>query len=209
MTCQGPTDYDIYDHPYILLRRRCWRNAPTCRALLRCAQSSRRSRLAPCGRLPAVKPQTAATTATSLMAALALAMPLSVAAQPARTEPHRKLLVIALDNLARARCERGQPCAPATAEERATPPITDDPARVVVEAGSISVIAEHCGLDWQRRNFEPLMKHHRERLRMSERQLALVSLLHGIAMGLVGESVRRTPCSPELKVSTEKRLIAP
>jgi hypothetical protein len=145
----------------------------------------------------------------SLMAALVLAMPLSVAAQPARTEPHRQLLMIALDNLGRARCERGQPCAPATAEERATPPITDDQARAVVETGSISVVAEHCGLDWQRRNFEPLMKHHRERLRMSERQLALISLLHGITMGVVGETVRRTPCSPELKVSTEKRLIAP
>ena len=129
----------------------------------------------------------------SLMAALALAMPLSVGAQPARTEPHRQLLMIALDNLGRARCEGGQPCAPATVEERATPPITDDQARAVVEAGSISVVAEHCGLDWQRRNFEPLMKHHRERLRMSERQLALVSLLHGITMGVVGETVRRTP----------------
>ena len=89
------------------------------------------------------------------------------------------------------------------------PPITDDQARAVVEAGSISVVAEHCGLDWQRRNFESLMKHHRERLRMSERQLALVSLLHGITMGVVGETVRRTPCSAELKVPTEKRLIAP
>ena len=79
----------------------------------------------------------------------------------------------------------------------------------MVEAGSLSVVAEHCGLDWQRRNFEPLMKHHRERLRMSERQLALVSLLHGITMGFVGEIVRRTPCSAELKVATEKRLIAP
>jgi hypothetical protein len=145
----------------------------------------------------------------SLMAALTLAMPLSVAAQPARTELHRQLLMIALDNLGRARCEGGQPCAPATTEERATPPITDDQARAVVDVGSISVVAEHCGLDWQRRNFEPLMKHHRERLRMSERQLALVSVLHGIAMGVLGETVRRTSCSPELKVSTEKRLIAP
>jgi len=145
----------------------------------------------------------------NVIAALALAMPLSLAAQQARPEPHRQLLMIALDNLGRARCEGDQPCAPATAEERATPPITDDQARAVVEAGGISVVAQHCGLDWQRRNFEPLMKHHRARLKMSERQLALVSLLHGITMGFVGESVRRTPCSAELKVASEKRLIAP
>jgi len=62
-------------------------------------------------------------SALASLVVLALPMPLSVAAQPARTEVHRQLFMIALDNLGRARCERGQPCAPATAEERATPPI--------------------------------------------------------------------------------------
>jgi hypothetical protein len=153
-------------------------------------------------------------TSVNLLAAIALAAPFPVAAQAPvtpspRPELHRQFLLMALDSYQRARCEGNQPCAPASAAERATPPITDDQARAIVAAATISTMAEHCQLDWGRRNFVPLMQHHRERLKMNERQMALVGLLHGITMGAVGETVRRTPCTPEMKASTEKRLLAP
>jgi hypothetical protein len=152
-------------------------------------------------------------TSVNLIAALALMMPFPVAAQtPAtpspRPELHRQFLSMALDNYLGALCGN-QPCAPASAAERATPPITDDQARAIVAAATISIMAEHCQLDWERRNFVPLMRHHRERLKMNERQMALVGLLHGITMGALDETVRRNPCTPEMKESIEKRLLAP
>jgi hypothetical protein len=153
-------------------------------------------------------------TSVKLIAAVALVAPFPVAAQaPAtpspRPELHRQFLLIALDNYQKALCGLNQPCAPASAAERATPPITDDQARAIVAAATISTMAEHCELDWERRNFVPLMQHHRERLKMNGRQMALVGLLHGVTMGAVGETVRQTPCTPEMKASTEKRLLVP
>jgi hypothetical protein len=141
--------------------------------------------------------------------AVTLAVPRPALAQSpaARVEPHRQLLSLALDSYAKARCGN-QPCAPVTAAERAKPPITDDQARAIVTAATISVLAEHCQLDWERRNFIPLMRHHRETLKMTERQLALVGLLHGVTMGAYAETVRKSTCTPEAKVATEKRLIA-
>jgi hypothetical protein len=68
-----------------------------------------------------------------------------------------KVLMLALDNIHRGRCERSQPCAPATAEEKASPPITIGEARLIIRRGVVSAAAEHCGLDWQRKNFEPMM----------------------------------------------------
>jgi hypothetical protein len=99
-------------------------------------------------------------TSASLIMAVVLAAPLEVLAQvpegsSPRAEPHQKLLMIALDNYQKALCGGNQPCAPASTAERATPPITDEQARAIVAAASISVLAEHCQLDWERRNFAP------------------------------------------------------
>jgi len=147
---------------------------------------------------------------THAIVAAALAVPRPVLAQApaARVEPHQQFLLLALDNYAKARCGK-ELCAPATAAERANPPITDEQARAIVTAGTISIMAEHCQLDWERRNFIPLMRHHRETLKMTERQMALVGLLHGITMGALAETVRKSVCTPEAKVATEKRLLAP
>jgi hypothetical protein len=141
--------------------------------------------------------------------AVALAVPRPAVAQSpgASVEPHRQLLSLALDTYSKARCGN-QLCAPATAAERANPPITDEQARAIVTAGIISVLAEHCELDWEKRNFFPLMRHHRETLKMTERQMALVGLLHGVTMGAYEETVRKNTCTPEAKVATEKRLLA-
>jgi hypothetical protein len=74
-----------------------------------------------------------------------------------------KVLMLALDNIHRARCEGLQPRAPATAEEKANPPITIDEARLVIRRGVFSAAAEHCDRDWQRRIFEPMMAYWRDR----------------------------------------------
>ena len=60
----------------------------------------------------------------------------------------RKVLTVALDNIGRGRCANDKPCVPATAEEKANPPITMAEARIVFHRASLSGAAEVCGLDW-------------------------------------------------------------
>jgi hypothetical protein len=59
----------------------------------------------------------------------------------------RRVIMLALDNIHRGRCEDSQPCAPATAEEKANPPITIAEARLIIRRGLLSAAADHCGLD--------------------------------------------------------------
>jgi hypothetical protein len=148
------------------------------------------------------------TLLTAALTACQSVLAQSVAPPAPKQELHRAFLAVAIDNFDKAMCGQGQSCAPATAAERANPPLSDEQARSIVSAGVISVTADHCGLDWQRWNFVPLMRHHRETLKLNEREMALVGLLHGITMGQVGEIARKSPCTPELKAATEQRLIA-
>jgi hypothetical protein len=92
------------------------------------------------------------------------------ARQPGRTvDTSRKhLLKLALDNLDKAICVKAK-CAPATDEERRNPPLSNAQVKANISVGTLSTLAEHCGLDWKCRNFEPLMQSHRERMKMSER----------------------------------------
>lgn len=53
------------------------------------------------------------------------------------------------------------------------------------------------------------MSHYRNKIGMSERQMALVGLLHGLTMGAVTKAVERSPCTAEVKASVEKGLLAP
>ncbi len=136
----------------------------------------------------------------SLVALALTTVPLS-----AQTASHTVLLNMALDNVPKARCDGGKACAPVSDAERMTL-ITDVQAKTIVSAATISTLAEHCGLDWQKRNFVPLMMYHREKLKMTERQMAVVGLLHGIAMNIVGDVVRKTPCAAEMKTNVEAKL---
>jgi hypothetical protein len=85
-----------------------------------------------------------------------------------------RVLMLALDNIARGLCENSQPCAPATAEERAKPPITIPEARSIIARGVLSSAGKECGLDWQRRNFQPMMAHWRHTMKKNARQMTVV-----------------------------------
>ena len=117
------------------------------------------------------------------------------------------LLGLALDNIQRAVCEDRKPCAPATAEERANPPLTVDEVRAVVGRAVLSAMGEQCGLDWQRLNYLPMMAHWRNALKSSERKMALIALLHGIAQGQIGPVLaKRGPCTDAARRDIEARL---
>ncbi len=108
----------------------------------------------------------------------------------------RRMLVSALDNIQRAQCG-GQPCAPATPAEKANPPLTIAEARLIISRAALSAVGEHCGLDWRQQNFLPMMAYWRARHKKTERQLALVAILHGIMQGQVQQWFATKPACTE------------
>lgn len=99
-------------------------------------------------------------------------------------------------------------CAPATEEEKAAPPVSTEEARRAMKVGLLSGTADYCGFDWQKRVFFPFMAYHSRTLKMSTRQLAIVSMLHGTMHGFIldGYKKRGEPCTDQMKQSLEKQL---
>jgi hypothetical protein len=120
-------------------------------------------------------------------------------------EQVQRVLGLALENIARARCENMQPCTAATAEEKANPPITIAEARIIMHRGLLSAAAQHCGLDWQGRNYTPMMSYWRHKVNKSERQLTLISLIHGIVQGM-GKPDARNACTARMRENLDRQL---
>lgn len=60
------------------------------------------------------------------------------------------------------------------------------------ERGRISGQAEHCGLDWERLNFRPMMAYWR-RNGKNGKQTAVLAAMHGIGQG----SAKKLACTPQ------------
>jgi hypothetical protein len=119
----------------------------------------------------------------------------------------RKLIADGLDNLPKLPCANQQPCAPATAQERTSPPLTLAEARRVVDRGAISGAAEHCGLAWRERNLAPLVGYLRTTLKKSDRGMALAAYLHGTMQDRTRAAfAAKGPCSDDTKRKLETRL---
>lgn len=128
----------------------------------------------------------------------------SAAAAPG-DEQVQKLLMLALDHISRGLCENKKPCAPATAEEKANPPITIAEARVVIRRGVLSAAGQHCGLDWRQRNYLPMMAYWRQQAKKNERQMALIGLLHGIMQGM-GKPDPKLVCTADMRANLDRQL---
>lgn len=87
-------------------------------------------------------------------------------------------LLLALERVHLGKCEDQTSCAKATDAERANPPITTADARAAMVFAIKSALASWCGLDY-RRSFLPMMIAGREKMKLSERQLRLMALIHG------------------------------
>jgi hypothetical protein len=119
----------------------------------------------------------------------------------------QRYLMLGLQNMPRLRCEGDRPCAPASPQELANPPLSIAEARAVLQRGILSGAAQHCGLDWRRRNFEPMMAHWRTRMRKTERTMALVGVLHGIMQGQAeGALAARGACTDAGRANIDKQL---
>lgn len=128
-------------------------------------------------------------------------------ADPISDEEVRRALSLGVENFQRLKCDGNRFCPPATPEERASPPLSLAEARAIMQRGVLSGLAEHCGLDWQRRNFAPMMDYWRASMKKSERQMALVGFLHGVMQQALHSSLAaRGTCGDRLRTLIESSL---
>jgi hypothetical protein len=120
-----------------------------------------------------------------------------------REELMQQALQAALDNIHTSRCGSDR-CAPATAEERKNPPLSLSETSQIFGRGLFSGGADICQLEWGKRNYEPMMAYWRKQ-KKTERQLALIGLIHQIAMQQIQKQIG-TACPPEMKKDVESKL---
>lgn len=142
-------------------------------------------------------------TLISLFLLLSISIPASAGILP---QEHREQLIqAAFANFwGKARLSNGNPVQPDNAAERSTPPISTAAANHVISVGELSGIAEWCGMDWQTHFLSLTAKARRQGL--SEKQVAFIGLLHGIAQGNVYSAVQSKPCTVEQKSRAAKLL---
>jgi hypothetical protein len=112
-----------------------------------------------------------------------------------------------LGEIEKSRCGPAA-CEAATDEEKAHPPVSLDDARRAMRVGLLAGTAEFCGLDWQSRIFLPFLAHQHRTLKMSPRQIAIVSMLHGTMQGFMVDGHKKlgTPCTDQMRQAIEKQL---
>ncbi len=123
-----------------------------------------------------------------------------------REEYMQKVLHIALDGIQNARCG-SERCAPATAEERKNPPLSLSETSAVVGRGLFSGGAAYCGLDWEKRNYLPMMNYWRNQKKKNERQLALIGIIHGVMIEQIQANfASKGKCPDEMRKDVESKL---
>jgi type II secretory pathway pseudopilin PulG len=120
-----------------------------------------------------------------------------------REELMQQVLQAALGDIQNARCGSDR-CAPATAEEKKNPPLTLSETSQVLGRGLFSGGADICGLEWSKRNYEPMMAYWRKQ-KKTERQLTLISIVHQIGMQQIQKQIG-TNCPAEMKKDVESKL---
>ena len=138
-----------------------------------------------------------------LVAAFTASASAQVQKAKSREELMQQALQAALNNIHTIRCGSDR-CLPATAEERKNPPLSLTETSQVFGRGLFSGGADICRLDWGKRNYEPMMAFWRKQ-KKTERQLALISIIHQIAMQQIQKQVGSS-CPAEMKKDVESKL---
>jgi hypothetical protein len=124
-----------------------------------------------------------------------------------REEFMQRVQQTALNNLGKARCPNGENCAPATEAELKNPPLSLAETSEIVGRGIFSGGGFHCGMDWEKRNFNPMMDYWRNVRKKSGRELALIAMIHGIVYEqFISEFAVKGKCPDEMKADLEVRL---
>lgn len=138
------------------------------------------------------------------LAGLALAIPPVAAADPPRFVAEipsgvvKQLMELARRNIGSARLPDGSFVPPENALDRAEPIVAPADAERIIDIGFASGMAAWCGVDWQRGNFSRLIDAERARKVHTDKAMAYIGLLHGVAMGMIEAQMRAAGrCSPE------------
>jgi len=113
---------------------------------------------------------------------------------------------VIIANMTYFQCD-GAPCAAATPEELANPPVTDDEATEIATTAVISAMGEHCGLDWMGQSFLPLMSWVRSQPGATTRRAALIGGMHGYVQEQALESFRsQGDCDDQTRAAVQAAL---
>ncbi len=113
----------------------------------------------------------------------------------------------ARDHITQAHLLNGSNVPAETPGELKSPVIPLEDGERVVNRGILTATAEYCGLDWQRESYSPFMQGERKKKIWSDKQLAYIGLLHGIAQAAFKDTFsRRGPCSDKMKTNTQALL---
>lgn len=70
----------------------------------------------------------------------------------------------------------------------------------MITRGHLAGFAAHCGMDWQKQFYSPLMSFLRAReTSYTDYQWAYVGILHGVAMGSAEANMKGKPCPDDMK----------
>ncbi|WP_022698199.1 hypothetical protein [Euryhalocaulis caribicus] len=108
-----------------------------------------------------------------------------------------------LENMDKLMCGETA-CAPATREELRNPPVPDEVAAFVVSRGMTSGVGEICGLDWQARNFLPMMAYFRRDMGWPNRRMAILGALHGLGQAIPANN--GVSCTDDTKQAIDASL---
>ena len=90
----------------------------------------------------------------------------------------RESIKLALTKVHTTVCASKKPCAPTNASELANPPITIVDGRAAMVFAIKSALAQWCDIDWKR-SFLPMIAFGKHKMKMNDRQLQLITLIHG------------------------------
>lgn len=93
---------------------------------------------------------------------------------------------------------------PDSEADRSTIPISTPTANHVISVGELSGIAQWCDMDWQAHFLSLTAKARQQGL--SDKQVAFIALLHGVAQGTVYSTLKSKPCAAEEKSMAETVL---
>jgi hypothetical protein len=106
-----------------------------------------------------------------------------------------------------ARDSIGNPIQPSDAQDRATVPVAPAIVDKAINAGEISGLAEWCGLNWEPRYYALTRAARTER--MTDKQVAFISFLHGAAQQTLVSTMRGKPCGDPQRTKVREALAQP
>ncbi len=136
-----------------------------------------------------------------ILAVLFLAsVPASAQQVKDKDEAVRDIMQLARDHITELKDSTGKNIPAETAEEKKTPIIPFEDGKRTVGVGSITGMAEWCGLDWKK-NYTSYMQYERAKQKWSDKQLAYISAIHGISQQIVIDGLKKgnQPCSADRK----------